>query len=41
MKDLYGIESDILRAPSDASPVVVPRARARVVRAPGLSPNLS
>ncbi|MCH0561767.1 ABC transporter ATP-binding protein [Streptomyces sp. MUM 136J] len=31
VKDLYGIDADILRAPSDASPVVVPRPRARVV----------
>lgn len=41
VKDLYGIESDILRAPSDASPVVVPRARARGVRSPNPSPPLS
>lgn len=27
VKDLYGIESDIVRAPSDASPIVIPRPR--------------
>jgi iron complex transport system ATP-binding protein len=29
VKDLYGIDADILAAPGDGSPVVVPAARAR------------
>ncbi|MYR62053.1 Fe(3+) dicitrate ABC transporter ATP-binding protein FecE, partial [Streptomyces sp. SID625] len=27
VKELYQVEADILRAPGDAAPVVVPRAR--------------